>query len=207
MKKENKETEILMAAEKLFAEKGFKNATTTLIASEAGVTHAMLHYYFRTKDQIFLKVFDSYVCEVWNSLKAIMVPEFYDVEVVRKVTEIFFDFFSTHKGQASLFMEVARDRPDLLQTYTSQFGRYMGSMVSAHRERTERAVKEGLIKEIDFSNLFLDIIMVCTAPLFFEPVVVNLGKKDSRQMKEFMETRKKEAVEMIAGRLQINALR
>ena len=47
------------AAEKLFAEKGFKGATTTLIAAEAGVTHAMLHYYFRTKDQIFLKVLNT----------------------------------------------------------------------------------------------------------------------------------------------------
>ena len=46
--KQNKEQEILKAAEDLFAEKGFKGATTTLIASRAGVTHAMLHYYYRT---------------------------------------------------------------------------------------------------------------------------------------------------------------
>ena len=46
-KKENKEQDILKAAEMLFAEKGFKGATTTLIAAQAGVTHAMLHYYFR----------------------------------------------------------------------------------------------------------------------------------------------------------------
>ena len=32
-KKENKEQDILKAAEKLFAEKGFKGATTTLIAA------------------------------------------------------------------------------------------------------------------------------------------------------------------------------
>lgn len=37
-KKDNKEQEILIAAEKMFAEKGFKGATTTLIAAEAGVT-------------------------------------------------------------------------------------------------------------------------------------------------------------------------
>lgn len=37
-KKDNKEQEILLAAEKMFAEKGFKGATTTLIAAEAGVT-------------------------------------------------------------------------------------------------------------------------------------------------------------------------
>ena len=39
--KQNKEQEILKAAEDLFAEKGFKGATTTLIASRAGVTHAV----------------------------------------------------------------------------------------------------------------------------------------------------------------------
>ena len=37
-KKENKEQDILKAAEMLFAEKGFKGATTTLIAAQAGVT-------------------------------------------------------------------------------------------------------------------------------------------------------------------------
>ncbi|MBP9993130.1 MAG: helix-turn-helix transcriptional regulator, partial [Bacteroidales bacterium] len=56
MQTNNKETEILKAAEELFAEKGFIGATTTLIASKAGVTHAMLHYYFRTKEHIFIKV-------------------------------------------------------------------------------------------------------------------------------------------------------
>lgn len=74
-KKENKENEILEAAEKLFAEKGFKGATTTLIAAEAGVTHAMLHYYFRTKDQIFLKVLDTYTEEIRQSLKSIWYPK------------------------------------------------------------------------------------------------------------------------------------
>ena len=46
MKENNKNTEaaILEAADKLFKEKGFKGATTTMIAGQAGVTHAMLHY-------------------------------------------------------------------------------------------------------------------------------------------------------------------
>ena len=91
-KNDNKEQDILHAAEKLFAEKGFKGATTTLIAAEAGVTHAMLHYYYRTKDQIFLKVFDTYMEEVIHELKVIMVPDLYDTEQIRKVTEICFDF-------------------------------------------------------------------------------------------------------------------
>lgn len=43
MKDNNKNTEaaILEAADKLFKEEGFKGATTTMIAGQAGVTHAM----------------------------------------------------------------------------------------------------------------------------------------------------------------------
>ena len=45
------ETRILQAAEKEFFEKGYIGARTTSIAEAAGVTHTMLHYYFRTKDK------------------------------------------------------------------------------------------------------------------------------------------------------------
>lgn len=200
-KKDNKEQEILLAAEKLFAEKGFKGATTSLIAAEAGVTHAMLHYYFRTKEQIFLKVCDSYMEEVRSELRPIMEPAVYDVKLIKTVTEICFDFFSSHSGQMSLFLEVAKERPELLEEYVAELGRYMGGALTAHQERTESAVREGKINEISFSDLLLDIVSVCASPFFFEPVVDNIMKMDAARKKEFLESRKREAVELIANRI------
>ena len=47
---------ILRAAEAEFLQKGYAGARTTAIAEAAGVTHAMLHYYFRTKEQLFEKI-------------------------------------------------------------------------------------------------------------------------------------------------------
>lgn len=200
-KKDNKEQEILLAAEKLFAEKGFKGATTSLIAAEAGVTHAMLHYYFRTKEQIFLKVCDSYMEEVRSELRPIMEPAVYDVKLIKTVTEICFDFFSSHSGQMSLFLEVAKERPELLEEYVAELGRYMGGALTAHQERTESAVREGKINDISFSYLLLDIVSVCASPFFFEPVVDNIMKMDAARKKEFLESRKREAVELIANRI------
>ena len=200
-KKDNKEQEILLAAEKLFAEKGFKGATTSLIAAEAGVTHAMLHYYFRTKEQIFLKVCDSYMEEVRSELRPIMEPAVYDVKLIKTVTEICFDFFSSHSGQMSLFLEVAKERPELLEEYVAELGRYMGGAITAHQERTESAVREGKINEISFSDLLLDIVSVCASPFFFEPVVDNIMKMDAARKKEFLESRRREAVELIANRI------
>lgn len=200
-KKDNKEQEILLAAEKLFAEKGFKGATTSLIAAEAGVTHAMLHYYFRTKEQIFLKVCDSYMEEVRSELRPIMEPAVYDVKLIKTVTEICFDFFSSHSGQMSLFLEAAKERPELLEEYVAELGRYMGGAITAHQERTESAVREGKINDISFSDLLLDIVSVCASPFFFEPVVDNIMKMDAARKKEFLESRKREAVELIANRI------
>ena len=200
-KKDNKEQKILLAAEKLFAEKGFKGATTSLIAAEAGVTHAMLHYYFRTKEQIFLKVCDSYMEEVRSELRPIMEPAVYDVKLIKTVTEICFDFFSSHSGQMSLFLEVAKERPELLEEYVAELGRYMGGALTAHQERTEAAVREGKINDISFSDLLLDIVSVCASPFFFEPVVDNIMKMDAARKKEFLESRKREAVELIANRI------
>lgn len=200
-KKDNKEQEILLAAEKLFAEKGFKGATTSLIAAEAGVTHAMLHYYFRTKEQIFLKVCDSYMEEVRSELRPIMEPAVYDVKLIKTVTEICFDFFSSHSGQMSLFLEVAKERPELLEEYVAELGRYMGGAITAHQERTESAVRVGKINDISFSDLLLDIVSVCAAPFFFEPVVDNIMKMDAARKKKFLESRKREAVELIANRI------
>ena len=54
------ETRILEAAEKEFFEKGYAGARTTSIAEAAGVTHAMLHYYFRTKDNLFERIVSQY---------------------------------------------------------------------------------------------------------------------------------------------------
>lgn len=200
-KKDNKEQEILLAAEKLFAEKGFKGATTSLIAAEAGVTHAMLHYYFRTKEQIFLKVCDSYMEEVRSELRPIMEPAVYDEKLIKTVTEICFDFFSSHSGQMNLFLEVAKERPELLEEYVAELGRYMGGAITAHQERTEAAVREGKINDISFSDLLLDIVSVCASPFFFEPVVDNIMKMDAARKKEFLESRKREAVELIANRI------
>ena len=56
MKTKDTESEILKAAEQEFMLKGFDGAKTTSIAHAAGVTHAMLHYYFRTKEQLFERI-------------------------------------------------------------------------------------------------------------------------------------------------------
>ena len=64
--REENERLILLAAEKVFAELGFKGATTGRIAEEAGVPKSNVHYYFGTKKAIYKVVMED-LCTTWLS--------------------------------------------------------------------------------------------------------------------------------------------
>lgn len=61
--REENEAQILAAAEEAFAEFGFRGASTAGIAERAGVPKANLHYYFRTKGALYVRVLESVVNE------------------------------------------------------------------------------------------------------------------------------------------------
>eukprot|EP01031_Cornospumella_fuschlensis_P000871 gene871-1096_t len=62
--RQQNETLILQAAEKVFAEAGFGGATMQLIADMAGLPKANLHYYFPTKEALYRRVVQD-IFEIW----------------------------------------------------------------------------------------------------------------------------------------------
>ncbi len=62
--REENERAILKAAEEVFAERGFRGATTGVIADRAGIPKANLHYYFPTKEALYRRVVE-HIFNVW----------------------------------------------------------------------------------------------------------------------------------------------
>lgn len=58
------ETLILEAAERIFAEAGFKGASISMIAEEAGVPKSNITYYFGSKEALYRRVLDD-IFTVW----------------------------------------------------------------------------------------------------------------------------------------------
>lgn len=63
IRQENEE-QILAAAELVFADYGFKGATTARIAEIAKVPKANVHYYFSTKEALYRRIMED-VCDHW----------------------------------------------------------------------------------------------------------------------------------------------
>ena len=58
MKDATTEKAILLAAQEEFAAKGYHGARMQTIANRAGTNKALLHYYFRSKEQLYLKALE-----------------------------------------------------------------------------------------------------------------------------------------------------
>lgn len=68
------EKRILDAAEGVFAESGFSGATTAEIAKRAHIPKANLHYYFRTKEELYQRVLTN-IIEFWLRTADLITPQ------------------------------------------------------------------------------------------------------------------------------------
>ena len=57
--REEKSSEIVAIAQRLFLEKGYDGTTMAAIAREAGIATNVVHWYFATKDELFVAALDS----------------------------------------------------------------------------------------------------------------------------------------------------
>jgi TetR/AcrR family transcriptional regulator len=94
---------ILHAAENLFARAGLDGARTEAIASAAGVNKALLYYYFKSKEDIYLAVLDSHRREFLGRALEILSQKRPAREVLLEFVSAHFDFISAHRHYPGLF--------------------------------------------------------------------------------------------------------
>jgi TetR/AcrR family transcriptional regulator len=68
---EGRAARIREAAKQLFLDKGYDGTTMQAIADAAEVNKALLHYYFESKDKLFLLIFREELAELSDSLASI----------------------------------------------------------------------------------------------------------------------------------------
>lgn len=64
--------DILDAAERLFAARGFDGVSTAAIAKEAGVSQSQIHYHFETKQKLWDKVFERRFADYFSAQSSLL---------------------------------------------------------------------------------------------------------------------------------------
>lgn len=201
----NTEQAIMNAAEEMFLEKGYKLTTTTMIAEKAGVTHAMLHYYFRTKEQIFLKVLDKTLAELQASLQPVMKKDAPFWETLEKGITAHFDFLAKYPRLPQFLFDTIRFNPEVTGRIQERIIDPSRRIIAFHRRKIQEEADSGRIRQVDPDQLLMDIgsLSVSTVMLLqtARKMIPGLGGGMSDG---FLESRKKEIIELIRSRLYGN---
>ena len=200
------ETRILQAAEKEFFEKGYAGARTASIAEAAGVTHAMLHYYFRTKDKLFERI----VSEKIDALANIVLSAIGDGDLpledrIRQGVERHFDFISANRDLPRFIVNEVFAHPERAEML-GNVQNIAGSLLSNLQHEIDEYAAKGLCRQADARILLIDIVSLNVFPFIAAPIVKAAVGNLYESYDAFLEMRKKENVETILGKLKISRL-
>lgn len=87
MEKTDKKTNILNAAEALFASQGFEGTSTRQIANEAGANMSMINYYFGSKEGVFMEIMSNRIKAFSQALTSIEAEDLNQLEKLMMVID------------------------------------------------------------------------------------------------------------------------
>ena len=199
---QSKEQQILEAAEREFLKKGYDGARTTSIAKAAGVTHAMLHYYFRTKEQLFERFIDKKMSEVVPLLTHLFGnSDLPLVERIEKTISVHFDFVATNPDLPRFLINEILPYKERCDLFYSKVANFLYLFNNLQREVNEAAAR-GEVEQFNVLLLFQSILSLNIFPSLMANMIENLMSNNEQSMKEIFAQRKAENIELIMRRIK-----
>jgi len=96
--------EILLAAEKVFAERGYYQARMDDIAETAELSKGTLYYYFKSKDEIYLHLLDREAKKIREEMERRISDESSFLEALEETISFYFEYFERHEGYLKMFL-------------------------------------------------------------------------------------------------------
>ena len=199
---QSKEQQILEAAEREFLEKGYDGARTTSIAKATGVTHAMLHYYFRTKEQLFEHIIDKKMSEIVPLMTHLFGNS--DLPLVKRIEEavsVHFDFVVANPDLPRFLINEVLPHKERCDLFRSKIENVLYLVDNLQREVNEAAAS-GEVEQFNVLLLFQSVLSLNIFPSLMANMIENLLGDNGQSMKEVLAQRKAENIELIMRRIK-----
>jgi AcrR family transcriptional regulator len=129
---------ILDAAERLLVEVGYARITTRALASEAGVNHGLVHYYFSSIENVFVEVLERFTARLLERQRSMYAADRPFAEKWRLAMRYLDDDFES--GYQKVWLELqalAWNRPEL-RTRVAQVTHEWREVLSEALEQARR---------------------------------------------------------------------
>ena len=182
------EDRIKAAARKVFHQKGYAGTRTRDIAEEAGINHAMLNYYFRSKEKLFEIVMMETMGQFFKGVGVILNDESTSLEEkIEQVVANYIDLLLEEPDLPTFILNEVRTNPEPFVANTPILQALEHSVLA--RQYAE-AVAQGRITEPNLMHTVLNVISLVIFPFIAQPIFTALSRTDKEVYKALMLQRK-----------------
>lgn len=200
------ETKILDAAKEIFQHKGLSGARMQEIADKAGINKALLHYYYRTKDKLFEKVFDLAFSVFIPKIRDIVLST--DKTVFEKIeffVENYINLLQKHPYIPGFVINELNRNPEILvQVFEKNVQFKEMNLFEKFDNQLQDEFNKGIIRLVDSRNLMTNVIGLCIFPIVARPIIQGIMFNNNKEEYDvFLAQRKKFVTDFIINSIKI----
>jgi TetR/AcrR family transcriptional regulator len=198
----NTEKQILDVAEQLFLDKGFAMTSTTEIAKQVGCNQALVHYYYRSKEKLFLLIFRKKIETFANYFVSAGDESMSFDERLRLRMYAHFEMFQQNPKMPFMILNELTTNPRRLQTVKEIFSKAPGMVVAQLDKELKMEYEKGNIRQMSAVDVMLSAFSLNAGVFLMLPIIKGLSVFPEDQIKSMIEKRKEENYNIILRSLR-----
>lgn len=198
------ESLILKVAEELFMDKGFNGVSTTEIAQKVGCNQALIHYYYRTKANLFQKVFENKLRYLVSQFDITDDNEEDFEERLRNRIAKHYDILKQNPKLPIFILNEINNNSKTKDLLKETFKSNIPSFILKFQRELDKEAKNKRIREINAMDLMLNIISLNVFMFISLPIVDYVFNSQNENIDQFVENRKKEIIQTILNSIRLN---
>jgi TetR/AcrR family transcriptional regulator len=178
---------IKQKAKILFFQKGFLNATTQEIADEAGVNRALIHYYFRSREQLLDLLLHETLKEKKEKVRKVLTSEIPFREKIAIFIDTIVDYGLTYPYLDNFIISETARSPEKVDVFCSMDRVKSSDLI---REQLEEEINNGKIAPISAEHFMINLSALCNYPLLAKAVLQTIHGMTDAAYRKFLLDRK-----------------
>ncbi|HEX6890501.1 MAG TPA: TetR/AcrR family transcriptional regulator [Chryseolinea sp.] len=178
---------IKQKAKILFFQKGFLDATTQEIADEAGVNRALIHYYFRSREQLLDLLLHETLKEKKEKVRMVLTSGIPFREKIANFIDTIVDYGLTYPYLDNFIISETARSPEKVEVFCSMDRVKSSDLI---REELEREISNGKIAPITAEHFMINLSALCNYPLLAKAVLQTIHGMTDAAYRKFLLDRK-----------------
>ncbi|MDH4089359.1 MAG: TetR/AcrR family transcriptional regulator [Cyclobacteriaceae bacterium] len=172
----------------LFFQKGLLDATTQEIADEAGVNRALIHYYFRSREQMLETLLDETLLEKKEKVRSILVSNLPFREKIACYINALVDYGLAYPYLDNFIISETARHPEKIRIFCSRDRIKSSDLI---REQLAEEIANGKIANISPEHFMVNLSALCNYPLLAKSVLQTIHGMTDVAYRKFLNERKR----------------